>query len=315
MEHPLAVFPGTLTVGQATESIRELVRQHFITYAYIIDANHRLVGLVTMRDLLLAERTQTLDEIMLRQPFALSTDLSRLEAMKLALSKHFPCYPVCDAAGVLVGLVWGHKLFEEQAIELSAQAGSMVGVEKEERIDTPVPRSFFFRHPWLQVNLVSTFAAAAVVGYYEHTIDRFVALAVFLPVMMSQASNTGCQSLAVTLRGITLGHIDTGRTRYLIGRESVLGLFNGALTGVTAGLGMLGYSLFKHDPNAWSLACITLVAMTVCCIIAGQVGAVTPLILKRLGADPATASSIFLTTITDVASMGFFLWLATCFLL
>ncbi len=107
---------------------------------------------------------------------------------------------MCDANGVLKGLIRGDKLFAEQVIEISAQAGQMVGIEKEERLATPVRRSLKLRHPWLQINLLTAFLAAGVVGLFENTLSQLVILAVFLPVMAGQSGNTGCQALAVALR-------------------------------------------------------------------------------------------------------------------
>ena len=156
---------------------------------------------------------------MLRDPFFLRPEPPLVDAMREVVTRHYPVYPVCDADGRLVGMVKGQVMFEQQAFEISAQAGTMVGVEKEERLATPWSRSFRFRHPWLQFNLLTAFLAAAVVGVFEDTIDQIVVLAVFLPVLAGQSGNTGCQALAVTLRGMTLGElradkvVATGRRR------------------------------------------------------------------------------------------------------
>ena len=126
----------------------------------------------------------------------------------------------------------------------------MVGVEKEERLATPWSRSLRFRHPWLQLNLLTAFLAAAVVGVFQGTIDRLVVLAVFLPVLAGQSGNTGCQALAVTLRGMTLGELRRGDARKLVAKEGLLGLLNGALVGVTAGVGMLIVARAQGEPHA-----------------------------------------------------------------
>jgi magnesium transporter len=222
---------------------------------------------------------------------------------------------VCDRGGRLVGIVRGRTLFEEQALEISAQPGTMVGVEKEERLSTPWPRSLRFRHPWLQLNLLTAFVAAAVVGAFQGTIDRLVVLAVFLPVLAGQSGNTGCQALAVTLRGLTLGELRRGSGRRLVAKEGLLGLLNGALVGVSAAAGMYVVARSQGNPAAPSLSLVVLLAMIGSCLVSGLSGALIPLTLKRFGADPATASSIFLTTATDVASMGLFLGLATLIVL
>jgi magnesium transporter len=238
-----------------------------------------------------------------------------LDAMKLVVNHHFPVYPVCDERGRLVGVVRGRTLFEQQAFEISAQAGSMVGVEREERLSTPWSRSLRFRHPWLQLNLLTAFIAAAVVGVFQDTIDKLVVLAMFLPVLAGQSGNTGCQALAVTLRGLTLGELRAGRERALVLKEMLLGLLNGALVGVTAGLGMFAVASTQGNPQAGRLGLVVFLAMIGSCVVSGLSGALIPLTLRRLGLDPATASSIFLTTATDVASMGLFLSLATLLVL
>jgi magnesium transporter len=314
METPLAVFLPQQTVGEAIETIRELVRQAFITYAWVLEADGKLVGVITMRDLLFSDKSATLGEVMLKQVFALKAKMPLLDAMKLTLDKHYPVYPVVDDEGRLRGTVRGQRMFEAQAVELSAQAGAMVGVTKEERLATPWGRSLLFRHPWLQLNLLTAFVAAFVVGLFEGTLQKIVLLAVFLPVLAGQSGNTGCQALAVTLRGMTLGELKPGGTPAAVVKEGILGLCNGALVGVSAGAGMFVYAWMQGNPQAWMLAAVTWLAMVVACVISGISGVLVPTALQRMGADPATASSIFLTTATDVVSMGSFLGLATLLL-
>ena len=311
MDPPLGVLHPDSTSGAAVDELRKLVKRAFITYFYVTNHLGRLVGVVVMREMLLGDRAQRLEEIMLRDPFFLTPDMTLTDAMRSVLNRHFPVYPVCEADGRLVGLVRGQTLFETQAIEISAQAGSMVGVEKEERLTTPWPRSLKFRHPWLQLNLLTAFVAAAVVGIFQNTIDQIVVLAVFLPVLAGQSGNTGCQALAVTLRGMTLGELRSGREKLLVAKEALLGFLNGSLVGMTAGAGMYFFARSQGNPDALMLGAIVAIAMTCSCVISGLSGALIPMTLKRLGADPATASSIFLTTATDVASMGIFLGLAT----
>jgi len=313
MEPPRAVFTPDRTVAEAVAALREITKQAFVTYIFVTDGKDRLIGVITFRDLLFADDTRPLGGIMLKDPFTLRPDEPLQEAWKAVLNRHFPVYPVCDAEGKLVGLVRGSALFEEQAVEISAQAGTMVGVDKEERLATPWTRSLKFRHPWLQLNLLTAFLAAAVVGAFQGTIDRLVILAMFLPVLAGQSGNTGCQALAVALRGMTLGELKSGRERALVLKEGLLGLLNGALVGLSAGLGMFFVARAQHNPAAVTLAVVVWAAMVGSCVISGLAGALIPLALRRAGADPATASSIFLTTATDVCSMGMLLALATVF--
>lgn len=311
MEPAYAIFSPEMTVGEAIEMLRALVKTVFITYGYVTGPDHKLLGLVTMRDLLFAERGTRLADIMLRNVFAFRPGMDVSEAMKLSLSRHYPVYPVCDDQERLLGLARGQSIFETKAFEITAQAGSMVGVDKEERISTPMMRSFMFRHPWLQLNLLTAFLAGGVVAMFQGTIDHLVILAMFLPVLAGQSGNTGCQALAVTLRGITLGEIKHGDSRKLIAKEGILGALNGAPVGVVSGIAMYLIASAQHSTHALVLSVVVFLAMVGACTISGISGAIVPLTLKRFGTDPATASSIFLTTATDVVSMGMLLGLAT----
>ena len=310
MEPVRAVFRPDMTVQQTVEQLRPLVRTTFITYGYVVDEAGKMLGIVTMRDLLFADDQALLESIMLHNAFRLSPDPELASAMKLVLDRHYPVYPVCDKNGVLLGLVRGQTMFEEQAFEITAQVGSMVGVEKEERLATSLKSSFRLRHPWLQINLATAFVAGAVVAIFQDTVDRLVILALFLPVLAGQSGNTGCQALAVTLRGMTLGELKAGQERALVVKEASLGALNGAFTGLVAALGMFIVATYQQNPNALLLGFVVWVALIGSCVASGISGAMVPLTLKRFGFDPATASSIFLTTATDVVSMGLLLGLA-----
>ncbi len=185
---------------------------------------------------------------MVRDPLALRPEMTVLEAVRAAVALHVPAYPVCDAAGRLVGMVRGRSLFEAEAFEISAQAGSLVGVDKEERLATRWARSFKMRHPWLQLNLLTAFVAGAVVALFQGTIEKIALLAVFLPVLAGQSGNTGCQALAVTLRGLTLGDFAGSSPRRLVAKEALLGLLNGALVGLVAGGGMVFVATSQGHP-------------------------------------------------------------------
>jgi magnesium transporter len=311
MQPPLAVFRPETTIAEAIEQIRRLTRHTIITYGFVTDDSEKLLGVIVLRDMMLGRPEQTVAEIMLTHPFYLQPEMTLTEAMNAVLARHYPVYPVCNAGGELLGLLRGQMLFEAQAVELSAQPGSMVGVEKQERLTTPWTRSLRFRHPWLQVNLISGFVAAGVVGYFQDTIDRILVLAVFVPVLIGQSSNTGVQTLSVALRGMTLGELHSGRARLLVIKETWLGFLNGLLTGATAGLGMLVFAKLQGNAQAPLLGLVVFLAVTGSCLLSGIAGALVPLMMRRFGADPVTASSIVLTTITDVASLAVFLGLAT----
>jgi magnesium transporter len=313
MELPVGTFPADTSIPEAIEALREIVKKTFITYLYVTDPDGKLLGLVVMREMLLADRTHTLGDVMLANPYYLTPEMPLQDAMKEAVQRHFPVYPVCDAEGRLVGLVRGDDLFEQNVYQLIVQAGSMVGVEKEERLATAWPRALRLRNPWLLVNLLTAFVAGAVVGLFEDTIAQVTALAAFLPVLAGQSGNTGCQALAVTLRGMALGELSEHSPVKIVTKEAFLGLLNGAVVGALAGGAMFFFAQGQSQP--FKLALIVMAAMVGSCVASGIAGALVPIGLKRVGADPATASSIFLTTATDVVSMGLLLGFATIFLL
>jgi magnesium transporter len=225
------------------------------------------------------------------KPFDLAEVLMRVHNMLEVRLLHLETKRLYDA------LVAEHKL----SLELAAQPGVMVGVEKEEGLETPWFRSLRLRHPWLQLNLL----------LLQGTIDRLLILAMFLPILAGQSTNTGCQTLAITLRGVFLGELKSGQERALVLKEALLGLANGALVGLVAGLVMYAIATAQHLSAARMLGVVVFLAMTGSCVISGICGAIVPLTLKKLGADPATASSIFLTTVTDTVSMAMLLGLAT----
>lgn len=313
---PASVICGT-TVANAIAALRRAEAPTDITYLYVTGEDRRLVGLVVMRDLVLATSGATVDEIMLSEPFVLGTDMAVTDACKAAVSRHYPVYPVVDAERRLVGQVRGWQLFEQQVIEISAQSGKMVGVVQEERVYTPLVASFTKRHPWLQLNLLTAFMAAYMVGSFADTIERMIALAAFLPVLAGQSSNTGCQALAITLRGLALGDVDRHSRLKLAAREAILGASNGVLVGLVAAAAMWIYasSLPATTAQALSLALVIALAMIGACVTSGVSGVLIPLFLRRFGADPATASAIFLTTIAEIVGMGLMLMLATMFVL
>jgi len=202
----------------------------------------------------------------------------------------------------------------KRSLELGAVPGEMVGVVEGERLATPWPRSLRLRHPWLQLNLLTAFAAGGVVLLFQEVIHRVLILTMFIPVLAGQSGNTGMQSLTVALRGIFLGELVAGKERTLVIKEALLGALNGALVGVVAAAIMYLIATAKNLPAALTLSAVVFVAMTASCLISSVCGALVPLTLKKLGADPAVASSIVVTTATDMASMGVLLGLAALML-
>lgn len=314
MTPPTAILPASYTVAEALTFLVKSPQTSEISYIFATDQD-RLAGVVGMRDLILARPSEPLAGIMVTSPFAFELGTPISEAVSEAMYRHYPMYPVVDTDHRVVGVVQGWKLYERVASELSGQAGAQYGVAREEQVNTPVLSAFRMRHPWLQVNLFTAFAAAFVVGSFEDTIAQVVALAAFLPVLAGQSGNTGCQALAITLRGMTLGQLRDYPIRKLLRKEVLLGALNGAAVGLIAGAAMFAYALATDSMEPMMLGLVIFIAMVGSCVGSGIFGVVVPLTLKRFGADPATASSIFLTTFTDIIGMGLMLFLATALVL
>ncbi|MGQ0698298.1 MAG: magnesium transporter [Panacagrimonas sp.] len=315
MEPALAVLPATATVQDAIDFLRAHPAPRQITYVYVTDGDEKLSGMIVIRDLLLADPTEPLSDVMLPDPFALALDTVIGEALQSAIRRHYPVYPVVDGERRLAGVIRGWRLFERQAIEISAQSGQMVGVAKEERVGSGIWTAFTLRHPWLQVNLITAFGAGLVVSLFESTITQIVALAAFLPVLAGQSGNTGCQALAITLRGMTLGDLEQISVLRLLRKELALGAMNGFLTGAIAALAMWWMASRDGNADALLLGGVIWLAMIGACMLSGLFGVLVPLALRRAGADPVTASSILLTTGTDIAGMGLMLVLVSLLVL
>jgi magnesium transporter len=216
--------------------------------------------------------------------------------------------PVIDFERRFVGVVRYHELLEATLEENSADLQTMVGVSKDERALSPASFSIRKRLPWLQINLVTAFMAAAVVGVFEDTIAKYTALAVLLPVVAGQSGNTGAQALAVTLRGLALKEIYPRMWFRVTLKEFNAGLVNGLAVAITTGIGVYFWS------QSLGLTMVIFFAMIMSMIIAGVSGAVIPIMLTISGQDPAQSSSIFLTTVTDIAGFFSFLGIATLFI-
>jgi magnesium transporter len=281
-----------------------------ITYLFATDRQGRLTGVIVLRDLFLATPGRSLSEIMIKPPFYLRPAMSLLDAMRATVSRHYPVYPVCDEAGHLLGLVRGQALFEKQAYLISAQSGRMEGVRAHERLSTRLHESMRLRQPWLQLNFALSLISVLIVGYFHDAIQQLVVLAAFLSVIAAQARNSGAQTMAITLRGLSTGEWqDQGKWRVLT-KEIALGTLNGALVGALCAVIITGLARSSDSVSLWELGVLTLVSMAASCGFSGLCGVLIPLGLRAIGTDPALAASIIMTTIATVVSQAVFLGLS-----
>jgi magnesium transporter len=293
----------SMNVDAALQSVRAS-RVERARSLFAVDENNRLSGRVDMQELALAEHDVPLRRLLQPAEAVLDPLAPRKQIVELLDRYRLDSLPVVDADGRLMGIVRYGSLF--QAIEEVAITGlqKMVGNADEQALST-VGFSVRKRLPWLHINLLTAFLAAAVVGLFEGTIARFTALAILLPVVAGQSGNAGAQALAVTMRGLALREIGLRDWRKMLNKELLVGLVDGLALAVTCGAGVYLWS------GSTGLTLVIAVAMLLSMLAAGLAGAVVPIVLIRMGQDPATASSIILTTVTDIAGFLSFLGTAT----
>lgn len=194
----------------------------------------------------------------------------------------------------------------DQGNELDAQARPTSSYQ-EESVRTAAWQSLHRRHVWLQMNLVSSFLAAGVIGLFEDTLIQVIAVAAFVPVMVGQSASTGAQALAVALRGLARGEQGHDRWQALLRKEIMVGIGNGTLVGLTSAIGIYLYAVLRGHPGAGLLAMVMLLAMIVSTAVSSIVGAIMPLIMHRLGLDPAASATIVVGGVTRLVSIGAFL--------
>jgi magnesium transporter len=291
-------FSQDMKVREVVRSLRSSARKGLPnSYVYVLDEAERLVGVLNMYDLMLAEPERPIRT----ELFTLNGFMPKEEAAAELAKRRYFAAPVVDQQGHMLGMVRSGDLLGGVQQEVAEDIQRMVGAGGDERVFSSIGFSLRKRLPWLHVNLLTAFMAAAVVALFEGLIAKITVLAVFLPVVAGQGGNAGAQSLAIVMRGLVMREIPPHRRSYLVFKETLLGTINGAITGaVTAIIAWLLYG------NA-VLGLVVGLGMIVNLLFAGMAGAAIPLIMKRLRLDPAQCSSIILTTVTDV--VGFFAFL------
>lgn len=295
--------------GDVIEKIRSLASQkNFpVSYTYVVDDDGILEGVLNMRDLMLARPEQPLSSFMIANVFTLHCFLDRSEATREMAKRKYFAAPIVDNEKRILGVIKAENMLTGLKEDVTADLLKMVGAGGDERTFSPIRFALKKRLFWLNVNLATAFMAAAVVAMFEGIIAKITILAVFLPVIAGQGGNAGAQSLAIVMRGLVMREIPPKRVKELIWKETRLGAVNGIAIGiVTAIIAWLWHG------NAWFGLVIGL-GMILNLLIAGFAGSSIPILMKKMGIDPAQSSSIILTTVTDVMGFLAFLGLAVIF--
>jgi magnesium transporter len=307
MEPRVTSIPVDLTVQAAVAHFRKAPRQT-LYYLYVTDRDGKLIGVLNMRDLLLASPRDRIESLVHKELLSVPATMSREDVVTLIRRHRFLALPVLDNEGRLIGVIRHDEALRAGQLEAFENLQKMVGAGGDERALSPVSTVVKRRLPWLYVNLLTAFLAAAVVGVFEGTIQKVTALAVLLPIVSGQGGNTGAQALAVVMRGLALREIISGAAKRVIVKEVLAGLFNGIAIAIGTAAAVWIWS------SNYGLALVILLSMIVNMVAAGLSGATIPLILKALNRDPAQSSSIFLTTVTDCVGFASFLGFAVIFM-
>jgi len=306
MEPQVSSIPVDVTVQEAIALLRKAPRQT-LYYLYVTDRQGKLEGVLNMRDLLIAHPSTPIDKILHRDVVTVVATMDREDVANLVRQRGFLALPVVDDDNHLLGVVKHDQVLEAMQEEAFEDLQKMVGAGGDEGALSPAGTVVKRRLPWLFVNLLTAFLAAAVIGLFEDLLARFTALAVLLPIVSGQGGNSGAQTLAVVVRGLALREIMPGMSRWLLLKEMLAGLINGLVIAiVTAAI------VWLWSQNG-GLALVIGLAMILNMVVAPLAGAAIPLMLRAFGRDPAQSSTIFLTTVTDVVGFASFLGLATLF--
>jgi magnesium transporter len=305
MAKEFVAYPEDWTVADVMADLRahaERYRDYEVQYAYIVRPPRVLIGVLRLRDLLLARPSQPVREIMV-VPVSIR-DRASLDELEEFFERHrFLGAPVVDGSGRLVGVVQRSALDQALADRGESDYRKSQGIVGGEELRTmPLIVRSRRRLSWLSANIILNIIAASVIAAYQETLAAVVALAVFLPIVSDMSGNSGFQAIAVTMREMSLGLVRPGEMVRVVSKEATVAFLNGLVLGlVTAAAAWL----WKGNPY---LGLVVGGAMALNTIVAACVGGVLPLILRKLGMDPALASGPILTTITDVC--GFFMVLS-----
>jgi len=302
--HLVTVRDGD-TAGQALDSIRKQAEEVKDFYqVFVVDGARRLVGTLPLKDLVTSPPDRPVRAFMEPSDIYVQPELDQEEVARIMSRYNLPSVPVVDPSGRLLGRVTFDDLVDVVEKESTEDLLQFGGVSADEELEADWDVAVKSRLPWLYINLLTAFMAGGVVYLFQGTVQRAVALAVWMPIIAGMGGNAGTQALAVTVRRLALGLIQPTLFTKVLGKEVLVGLINGFANGLVVALVAV---LLGEGPK---LGLVVFLAMTGNLLVAGFAGAFIPILLERKGVDPAVASSIFVTTFTDVCGFLLLLGLA-----
>ena len=311
MTTELVAISVHLTAGEAIQEVRRQARELDTEFynIFVVDLIRRLQGLVTLQDLVIAEPSSPIAELVEPPVMTVPVDMDQEEVGRLIARYNEPSVAVLGPNDILLGRITWDDVMDVIEAEQTEDLLRLAGIGSEEEVRGGWTEAVRSRLPWLALNTLTAAVGAFVIYQFTETIDQMLALAALLPVIAALGGNAGTQALAVTVRRLALTRETAARRWSVAAKEVVVGLVNGLALGLIVGVG--SYFLF----GTFALGIVVLFAMWGNLIVASVAGAFVPVLLERVGADPAVASSVFVTAVTDVAGFFLLLGLATRFLI
>lgn len=300
---------SNLIIRDTIKKIKEIApKTELIDTIFVVNRNKELIGTAELRDILVAPEEQKLQEITNEHFVYVEPETDQEEVALIASKYDLTAIPVLNKKKAMLGIITIDDIVDVLVEEQTEDVLKMGGVAKEETLDSTIWESVKLRLPWLFINLLTAFLASMTVKSFENTIAQVVALSSIMSIVTGMGGNTGTQTVSIIIRNIAMGKVDLKDAFYLIKKQILVGMINGAVIGIVTGI-----IICIIYGNIY-LGIIIFVAMIANLVISGICGTLIPLILRKLKIDPALSSSIFLTTVTDVLGFFIFLSLANLFL-
>ena len=304
MSEEVAKISTGLTVKDALKELKLLHNNvEDLIYVYSVDKENRLTGVISFREIVFANEDDLIKNVMIQDPVFVNPSSDQEEAAGLIRQYELLALPVIDKDNKLIGQITINSALDVIQTEIAEDFSQSFGAGAEETIFTPIQKSIRSRLPWIAINMVLAFIVSFLIFQFEETITSNVLLAALMPVVALIGGSSGAQSLAIVIRALARNDVSEARVLDVIGKQTLIGIINGILVGTFSFLILSFVGL-----GDFSLALGSAVFTNI--FIGNFFGSSIPLILKKLGFDPALASNIFLTLVTDIAGFGGFLAIA-----
>ena len=300
------------TIGNAIEQLQSYPENEKVFYVYVVDDKEKLVGVISLRNLVTSKNTKKLREVMIKDIHAVTSDTDQEEVAKIVAQYNYLALPVVNKQNKFLGIVTIDDIVDIIRQEASEDFLQMAGVGKDREILLKSPlENAQSRAPWILASLVGGICAAAIIGSFDELLKDIIVLAAFIPVIIGMGGNIGTQSSTIVVRGLATGRVDVNNTVHLIVKEIIVGTILGALYGT-----LIGFTAeFIAGNEIANLGLVIGLSIACSMVIATAVGASVPLLLKKLGFDPAISTGPFVTTAIDILGVALYFIIATSILL